>query len=96
MQLLNKGLKYTLHNKWKGCITTLAVEVNTAISKMNIRDQPYTRQLVANNIQKLINKIWKKKVDRHIKKNRSTRTPLYEKHKKENWANSINYNESHN
>jgi hypothetical protein len=56
MQLLDKGLKYNLHGKPKGWIKTLVIEADTAISKMNVRDQPYIRQLVANNIQKLINK----------------------------------------
>jgi hypothetical protein len=55
MQLLNKGLKYNLYNKQKGWITTLAIEANTDISKMDIRDQTYIRQVTANSIQKLIN-----------------------------------------
>jgi hypothetical protein len=55
MQLLNKGLKYNLHNKQKGWITTLAIEADTVISKMDIRDQPYMRQVTANSIQKRIN-----------------------------------------
>jgi hypothetical protein len=55
-QLLDKGLKYNLHVKPKGWIKTLAIEADTTISKMNVRDQPYIRQLVAKNIQKLINK----------------------------------------
>jgi hypothetical protein len=41
MQLLNKGLKYTLHKKQKDWIKTLAIEADTTISKLDIRDQPY-------------------------------------------------------
>jgi hypothetical protein len=69
MQLLDKGLEYNLHNKRKSWITTLAIEANITISKINIRYEPYMRQLIANNIQKLVNKQkMKKKVDRLIKK----------------------------
>jgi hypothetical protein len=62
MQLLNKGLKYYLHNKHKGWIKTLAIEADTAISKMDIRDQPYMRQITANSIQNLINNQNMKKI----------------------------------
>jgi hypothetical protein len=68
MQLLNKDLKYNLDNKRKCWITTLAIEANTAISKMNIRDQSYTRKLVAYNIKKLINKQKMKKLSRQTYK----------------------------
>jgi hypothetical protein len=34
---------------------------------MNVRDQTYVRQLVANNIQKLVNKQKKKKKERQTK-----------------------------
>jgi hypothetical protein len=34
---------------------TLAIEADTAISKMDIRDQSYMKQVTANSIQKLIN-----------------------------------------
>jgi hypothetical protein len=44
------------------------MEADTAISKMNIRDQPYIRQLVANNIKKLINKQRMKKGSRQTHK----------------------------
>jgi hypothetical protein len=40
------------------------MEADTAISKLDIRDQPYMLQITANNIQKLINKQNKKKDSR--------------------------------
>jgi hypothetical protein len=40
------------------------MEADTVISKLDIRDQPYMRQLTANNIQKLINKQNRKKDSR--------------------------------
>jgi hypothetical protein len=56
MQLLKNGLKYSLHYIPKEWIKTLAIEVDTGISQVHKRDQTYMRQLVINNIQKLINK----------------------------------------
>jgi hypothetical protein len=55
-QLLEKGLKYNLHKKPKDWIKTLALEADTAISHLSTRIQPYMKQLVAYNLQKLINK----------------------------------------
>jgi hypothetical protein len=68
MHLLNKGLKYNLHKKQKDWIKTLAMETDTAISKLDMRDQPYMRQLTANNIQKLIKKQNEKKDSRRTAK----------------------------
>jgi hypothetical protein len=56
MQLLNNCLKYNLHNKQRDWMKTLAIEPDKAISKLDIRDQTYMRQITANNIQKLIRK----------------------------------------
>lgn len=57
MQLWNEGLKCNLNYKPKEWIKILAIKANTAISQVHKRDQTYMRQLVTNNIQKLINKI---------------------------------------
>jgi hypothetical protein len=56
MQLLNKGLKYNLDHKHKKWIETSAIEADTATNLLPDRDQNYMRQLVANNIQKRVNK----------------------------------------
>jgi hypothetical protein len=55
MQLLNKCLKYNLNYKHKSLIKTLAVEADTAIEQLNEREQIYMKQIVANNLQKIIN-----------------------------------------
>jgi hypothetical protein len=60
MKLVDKGLKYNLHYKHKDWIKTLEIEADMAISKMHVRYQIYMRQVVANNIQKLIYKQKKK------------------------------------
>jgi hypothetical protein len=52
-QLLSKGLKYNLHHKHKDWIETLALEAETAISKLNITEQNYYRHAVAKNIKRL-------------------------------------------
>jgi hypothetical protein len=52
MQLLNKGLKYNLHYKYKDWIKTPVIEADTAVSQLYERDQKYMRQLLANNIKK--------------------------------------------
>jgi hypothetical protein len=54
-QLLNKGLKYNLHHRHKDWIKTLATEADTAICQLDTKEQEYMRQLVANNIKKIIN-----------------------------------------
>jgi hypothetical protein len=60
LHLLEKGLKYNLHRKPKDWIKTLALEADTAIGHIPERNQPYMKQLVANNLQKLIKKQNKK------------------------------------
>jgi hypothetical protein len=65
LQLLNKGLKYNLHYKRKNWIEPLAIEADTAINKIDPKEQEYMRQIVANNIKKLINK-YKTLNDRRI------------------------------
>lgn len=50
MKVLGKGLKYNLHYRHKDWIKLLAIEADTAISKMHIKDQMYMNQIVANNI----------------------------------------------
>jgi hypothetical protein len=56
IQLLNKDLKYNLHHKQRNRLPTLAIEADTTINFLPEKDQSYMKQLVANNIQKLINK----------------------------------------
>jgi hypothetical protein len=53
MQLLRKRLKYSLHYKQKYWLETLALEVETAISKINITEQQYYRHMVAKTIKKI-------------------------------------------
>jgi hypothetical protein len=70
MHLLNKGLKCNLHYKHKDWIKTLALESDSAISKLHETDQTYMRQLVANKIQKCINEQrTQKENDRQPKEN---------------------------
>jgi hypothetical protein len=54
--LLNKGLKYNLHQKPKNWLTNLALEAETAINLLEIRLRDHFRFLVAHNLQTLINK----------------------------------------
>jgi hypothetical protein len=56
IQLLNKDLKCNLHHKPKNWIQTLAIEADTTSNLLPDKDQSYMRQLLAINIQKLINK----------------------------------------
>jgi hypothetical protein len=56
LHLLDKGLKYNLHRKPKTWVETLALEADTAIRTLPEENQAYMRQLVANDIQKLISK----------------------------------------
>jgi hypothetical protein len=54
MQHLKKGLKYNLHYKQKYWLETLALEAETAITKINATEQQYYRYMVAKTI-KMIN-----------------------------------------
>jgi len=54
LKLLNKGLQYNLQQQHKKWIEQLALEAETAISKLNILEQDHYRHLVANNIKNLI------------------------------------------
>jgi hypothetical protein len=54
LKLLNKGLQYNLQQQHKEWIEQLALEAETAISKLNILEQDHYRHLVANNIKTLI------------------------------------------
>jgi hypothetical protein len=56
LELLNKGLKCNLHSKPKTWIKTLALEADAAIRLLPQENQAYMKQLVANNIKKLVNK----------------------------------------
>jgi hypothetical protein len=76
MQLLNKGLKYNLHFRYKQWIQTLAIEADTAINTLPEKDQGYLRQLVANNIKLLINK---------QKTNKDQRTTTHTKRLHQEW-----------
>jgi hypothetical protein len=53
MQLLKKGLKYSLHYKQKKWLETLALEAETTISKINATEQQYYRHMVAKTIKKI-------------------------------------------
>jgi hypothetical protein len=53
MKLLNKGFKYNLSFKHKNWIQTLALEAETAISKLAFTDQDSIRYQVAHNIKLL-------------------------------------------
>jgi hypothetical protein len=45
-----------LHHKHRDWIKTLAIETDKTITQLDIKEQEYMRKMVANNIQKLINK----------------------------------------
>jgi hypothetical protein len=51
MQLLNKGLQYNLHHKNKKWIKTLALEAETAINNLDIKEQSYYRHAVTKKIK---------------------------------------------
>jgi dihydroorotate dehydrogenase len=53
MQLLRKGLKYNLHYKQKNWLETLALEAETAISKISATEQQYYRYRVAKTIKRI-------------------------------------------
>jgi hypothetical protein len=53
IQLLNKGLKYTLHHKNKKWLETLALEAETAINLLHITEQNYYRHAVARKIREI-------------------------------------------
>jgi hypothetical protein len=55
LHLLDKGLKCNLCSKPKTCIKTLALEADTAIRTLPDENQACMKELVANNIQILIN-----------------------------------------
>jgi hypothetical protein len=55
IQLLNKGLKYNLHHKNKKWIETLALEAETAINSLDIKEQNYYRYAVAKKIKEINN-----------------------------------------
>jgi hypothetical protein len=52
-QLLNKDLKYNLHQKNKKWIQTLALEAETAINLLHITEQNYYRQAVVKKIREI-------------------------------------------
>ena len=52
-ELLQKGLKYNLLSKQKNWIQTLALEADTAISKLPTADRDVYRKLVAERISTL-------------------------------------------
>jgi hypothetical protein len=56
MQLLNKGLKYNVYHKAKNLLQTLAMQADTEIKQLTVKEENYVRQLLANNLQKLLNK----------------------------------------
>jgi flagellar biogenesis protein FliO len=56
MELLNKGLIYNLHHKPKNWLRTLAMQAEAGAKQLPIKEQNYMRQLVANNLHKLLKK----------------------------------------
>jgi hypothetical protein len=46
-------MKYNLHCKQKDRIETLALEAETAISNLDIREENYYRQIVAKNLRNI-------------------------------------------
>jgi hypothetical protein len=56
LTLLNKGLKYNLHNTPKNWLHTLAIDADTAISLLHPHEQVYMRKIVANKLKGLINR----------------------------------------
>ena len=53
MKLLQKGLKYNIHAKNKDWLKNLALEAETAITKLPTSDRDVFRKMVANRIDKL-------------------------------------------
>jgi hypothetical protein len=53
MNLLSKGFKYNLSHKKKNCIETIALEAETAISRLPSREQDSLRYRVAHNVENL-------------------------------------------
>jgi len=51
--LLQKGLKYNVHAKWKKWIQNLALEAETAISLLQANERDVYRKLVADRIDTL-------------------------------------------
>ena len=68
-KLLEKGFKYNLHSQKKNWLTTLALEVETAITLLSITDRDYYRKQVADRIEKLHNNL-----DHHNNTHPETRT----------------------
>jgi len=54
--LLQKGLKYNVHAKWKNWIQNLALEAETAISLLPTNERDVYRKLVADRIDTLSQK----------------------------------------
>jgi hypothetical protein len=74
MKLL-RGLKYNIHYEDKNWMKIQAVEADTAISQLNETDQIYMNEIVANNLQKIINKDMTQKEGRTALK----RNPKYKR-----------------
>jgi hypothetical protein len=53
-ELWSKGLQYDPHFKHKNWIGSLALVAETAVSRMNVTDQEYMRQLINKNLTTLI------------------------------------------
>jgi hypothetical protein len=53
LQLLEKGLKYNLHNKKKNWLTTLALETETALNPLPQTEREYFRNRAAENLEQL-------------------------------------------
>jgi hypothetical protein len=74
--LLSKGMKYSLHYKQKNWLETLALEADTAISSLDIRQQRYYRHLVAKHLKNI--KRYKEHI--HAIRNNNNNNSRYSNH----------------
>jgi len=60
LELLNKGLKYDINYKRKHWLSNLALEADSAITRLPSHEQEHVRHIVAHNLQKLYKQYSKK------------------------------------
>jgi riboflavin synthase len=77
VKLLGKALKYNLHYKHRHWILTLATEADTTICKMHAKNHIFMRQIVVNNIQKLINE---QEIQKESRQTHKLKLELHEQH----------------
>lgn len=76
IKLLDKGPKYNLHRQKKNWLTTLTLEVETAITHLLIADREYYRKQVADRIEILHNNSNPKKTHPEARILKSIQTKL--------------------